>query len=130
MHRATVLVQNVGKMGKTTFGRTRYDKKGGQAGEVLTWCRKCSGYASQRMGPKLMNCCKPEQVGTKEYGKMLKRTRVLEDGRIPAREARNWKIEGQKRRITRKGYRRLWTGTERSMESRQRENVARQTCIA
>ena len=35
------------------------------------------------MGPKLMNCCKPEQVGTKEYGKMSKRIR-------------NWKIEGQK----------------------------------
>ena len=25
------------------------------------------------MGPKLMNCCKPEQVGTNEYGKMLKK---------------------------------------------------------
>ena len=25
------------------------------------------------MGPKLMNCCKSEQVGTKEYGKMFKR---------------------------------------------------------
>ena len=24
------------------------------------------------MGPKLMNCCKPEQVGTKEYGIMVK----------------------------------------------------------
>ena len=30
------------------------------------------------MGPKLMNCCKPEQVGTKEYGNMLKRIQVLE----------------------------------------------------
>ena len=56
------------------------------------------------MGPKLMNCCKPEQVGTKEYGKMLKRIQVLKDGRVPAREARNWKIEGQK---TRKEYHRL-----------------------
>ena len=42
-------------------------------GEVLIWCRKCSGYARQRMGPKLMKCCKPEQVGTKEHGNMLKR---------------------------------------------------------
>ena len=31
------------------------------------------------MGPKLINCCKPEQVGTEEYGKMLKRIQVLED---------------------------------------------------
>ena len=50
-------------------------------GEVLIWCRKCSVYARQRMGPKLKNCCKPEQVGTKEYGKRLNRIQVLEDGR-------------------------------------------------
>ena len=47
-------------------------------GEVLIWCRKCSEHARQRMGPKLMNCCEPEQVGTKVYGKMLKRIQVLE----------------------------------------------------
>ena len=52
------------------------------------------------MGPKLMNCCKPEQVGTKECGNMLKRIQVFEDGRIPAKEARSWRIEGQKNRIT------------------------------
>ena len=59
------------------------------------------------MGPKLMNCCKPEQVGTKEHSKMLKRIQVLEDGRVPAVEARSSKIEGQKRRITSKEYQRL-----------------------
>ena len=42
------------------------------------------------MGPKLMNCCEPEQVGTKEYGKMSKRIKVLEGGRVLAKEARNW----------------------------------------
>ena len=41
------------------------------------------------MGPKLMNCCKSKQVGTKECGKMLKRIQVLEDGRVLAKEARN-----------------------------------------
>ena len=40
----------------------------------------------------LMNSCKPEQVGTKEYGKMHKRIQILEDGRVPAKEARNWKM--------------------------------------
>ena len=30
-------------------------------GEVLIWCRKCSGYAKRRMGPKLMNCCNGEK---------------------------------------------------------------------
>ena len=64
------------------------------------------------MGPKLMNCCKPEQVGTKEHGKMFKRFQVLEDGRIPARRARNWKIEGQMKMITRKENRRLWNEFE------------------
>ena len=24
------------------------------------------------MGPKLVNCCRPEQKGTKEFGKMMK----------------------------------------------------------
>ena len=33
------------------------------------------------MGPKLLTCCRPEQVGTKEHGKMLKLIQVLEDGR-------------------------------------------------
>ena len=47
------------------------------------------------MGPKLVNCCKPEQVGTKEHGKMLKRIQVLEDGRVHAKEANNRKIEGR-----------------------------------
>ena len=72
--------------------------------EVLIWCRKCSGYAKQRMGPKLVNCCKPEQMGTKECGKMMKRIQTLEDCRVPAKEARNWRIKDQKRRITRKEY--------------------------
>ena len=76
-------------------------------GEVLIWCRKCSGYATQRMGPNLMNCCKPEHVGTKEHGKMLKRFQVLEDGSVPAKEAKNWRIERRRRRITGKEYRTL-----------------------
>ena len=54
-----------------------------------------------------MNCCKREQVGTNEVGKMRKRVRILEDGRVPAKEAKDWKMEGQKRTITRKGYKRL-----------------------
>ena len=54
------------------------------------------------MGAKPLNCCKPEQVGTREYGKMLKRIQFLEDGRVPAKDAKKWKIEGPKRRITRK----------------------------
>ena len=60
------------------------------------------------MGPKLMSCCKPKQGGTNEHGKMLKQIQVLEDGRVLAKESRNWNIEGQKRRIARKEYKRLF----------------------
>ena len=35
---------------------------------------------------------------------MLKRIQVLEDGGVAAKEARSWRIEGPKRRITRKEY--------------------------
>ena len=56
------------------------------------------------MGPKLMNCCRPEKMGTKEYGKMLKRNQTQEDGSVPAKEANNKRIEGQKKRIMRKEY--------------------------
>ena len=73
-------------------------------GDVVFWCRKCSGHARQRMGPKLMNYCKLEKVGTKEYGKMLKRIQILDAGRTLAKEAGNWEIEGQKTRITRKEF--------------------------
>ena len=59
------------------------------------------------MGPKLMNCCKPEPMGTQGHGKMLKRIQTPEDGRIPAKEAQDLRIEGQKRRIMRKEYHRL-----------------------
>ena len=59
------------------------------------------------MRQKLLNCCRPEQVSTKEYGKMFKRIQILEDGRVPAKEAKDWKIEGKKMRITRKEYKRL-----------------------
>ena len=44
------------------------------------------------MGPKLVNCCEPEQMGTKEFDKMMKRIQTLEGGRVPAKEAKNWGI--------------------------------------
>ena len=48
------------------------------------------------MGPTLMHCCRPEQLGTKEHGKLMKRIQILDDGRVPAEEATSWKIEGKK----------------------------------
>ena len=43
-------------------------RKVDRQGDVLIWCRKSSGYARQRMGPKLMNYCKSEKIGAKECG--------------------------------------------------------------
>ena len=65
-------------------------------GEVLIWCRECCAYGRQRMGPKLMNHCKLEKVGTKGHGQMLRRIQVLEEGRFPAKEAREWKLKDEK----------------------------------
>ena len=64
------------------------------------------------MGPKLINCCMPEPMGTKEFGDMLKRLQTLEEGRVPAKEAKYWRIEGEKNRITRKECRRLLNNFE------------------
>ena len=46
-------------------------------------------------------------MGTKECGRMLSRIQTLEEGRVPTKEAKNWRIEGAKKRITRKEYQRL-----------------------
>ena len=34
--------------------------------------QKVFGIRETKKGPKLVNCCKPEQIGTKEFGKMMK----------------------------------------------------------
>ena len=48
-----------------------------------------------------MNLCTLEKVGTKEYGQMLKRILILEEGgeSLPTR---GWKIEEGKRTVARK----------------------------
>ena len=68
MYSAEILVKEFGKWRKRHVGGRDLVRRVGRQGEVLMWCRKCSGHARQRMGPKMLNCCKPEQVGTKEHG--------------------------------------------------------------
>ena len=51
-------------------------------------------------GTKIDELLQDGASGTKEHGKMLKRIQVLKDGRVSAKLARNWKIGGQKKRIT------------------------------
>ena len=64
-------------------------------GETLVWSRTCSGYAPSRLGPKLMNRCRPESQGAKEHGNMLKIILKLEEGGVPDRSAKGWKVEGR-----------------------------------
>ena len=47
-------------------------------------------------------------MGTKEFGKMMERIQTLEEGRVPAKEAKKGRIEGDNKRITRKEYQRLF----------------------
>ena len=59
----------------------------------LVWCRKCSDHAKCRLGPKLMNRCRPEEKDAIESENM-KIISELEERRVPDRNARGWKIEG------------------------------------
>ena len=105
---AQINVEKIRKMEKRHLGGHDMVRRKDRQGEVLLiWCRKCSGYARRRMGPKRSNCCRLEQMDTKEFGKMMKRIQFLEEGRVPAKEAKNWRIEGDKKRITRKECKRL-----------------------
>ena len=53
--------------------------------------------------PKLLNRCKRENRHERVWN-MLKRILILEEERLPATNAREWKIEGQTRRVTKKEY--------------------------
>ena len=88
VYSAEVFVRTFREMVKDILGEPRFGEKSGQ-GEVLIWCRKCSGHARQRMRPKWMHCCRAEPVGTKAHGKTLKGIQTLEDGRVPAKHAQN-----------------------------------------
>ena len=59
------LCQKVWKLGEGAIWEVMtWSEEWTEEGEVFLWCRKCSGYARQRMGPKLVNCCRREQMGT------------------------------------------------------------------
>ena len=57
MHRTKNVVGTFGKLKKRQLGRHELVRRMDRQGEVLIWYRKSSGYARQRMGPKVMNCC-------------------------------------------------------------------------
>ena len=59
----------------------------------LVWCRRCSG-----LGPKLMNRCRPNKKGKKEQ---LNAIFKPEKGEVLDRSGEGWKVEGERRRVTR-----------------------------
>ena len=59
------------------------------------------------MGPELMNICHPEEKGTKEWSKMLRRMLLLEEAKVPAKAAKDWPVEGKKVQITTEESKRL-----------------------
>ena len=70
----------------------------GMVHEVLVGCARC------RLRPKLMNCCRPEENGTKEHGHMLTRILKLEEGEVPDRSmAHNRVVAYRKKQLEDKG---------------------------
>ena len=80
-------------------------------GEVLIWCRKRFGYARQRMGPKLMDCCKPKKRGTKSNGKTLKTNPDPRRAERPCQECERL----ENRRAKKKGYQKEISKIERNL---------------
>ena len=83
------LSKSLGTWRRRHLGGHDFVRRMDRQGEALIWCRKCSGNARKRMEPKLMNCCRMEQMGTKEFGKVMKRIQTLEERRVPAKETKN-----------------------------------------
>ena len=102
MHRAETLVKEFGKLEKETLGRPRFGKKNGQAGRGSDFVHKILGLCEAENGTQIDELLQARASRHKKHGKMLTRIQVLEGGRVPAKEVQNWKIEGQKRRTTRK----------------------------
>ena len=65
-------------------------------GEAVVWCRKCSGYGRCRLGPKLMNPCKPDKLDTKEHKKHVEHNLELEEGGVPDNRERVNKLKERK----------------------------------
>ena len=55
------------------------------------------------MGPQLTNCCRLEQMDTKEFGKMMKRIQIFEEGRVPSQRGKELENRGRKEKNYKKG---------------------------
>ena len=113
-----LLSSRLGKWRSRHLGGHDLVRRMDRQGVVFIWRRKCSGYARQRMGSKLMNCCGPEQKDTKEFGKMVKRIQILEfemEGSMHKKACGTWQ--------RRKSYERRWPKDFRSILARRRRII-------
>ena len=104
MHRTKIPVKKFGKVGRRHLGGHDFVTNG------QTWrgAESVPDTRDKEMGPKLMNCCKPEEMGTKRFGRMLKRIQTLEEGRVPAKETKSWRIEVKGRELRERSIRGFW----------------------
>ena len=58
-------------------------------------------------GAKVDELIQPVKMDTEEYGALLKLILIFEEERVFARSAREWNIEGRRRRVIWKDYTRL-----------------------
>ena len=55
----------------------------------------------------MSNRCRSESNNDRGHKRIKKRIEVREEGRVPARKDKGWKIEGEKKQVTREEYKRL-----------------------
>ena len=58
------------------------------------------GLCAGPSGPKYLNRCRAEKKDTNEYRQMVKIILKVEEGREPCKNAKGWKVEGEKRGVT------------------------------
>ena len=58
------------------------------------------GLCADPFGPTFLNRCRAEKKHTNEYRQMVKIILKIEEEREPCRNAKGWKVEGEKRGVT------------------------------
>ena len=66
-------------------------------GEVFDMMQKVFGMCEAKNGTKTWT--------PKNFGKMMKRIQILEEGRVPAKEAKIWRIDGEKKELRERSIR-------------------------
>ena len=79
--------------------------------EDTIWLEEWTSRESSSLVQKMFGPCETEN-GCSRAWQNVEENPNLEDGRGPSKGGKNWRIEGHKRRITRKEYRRLWNEIE------------------